>query len=207
MLEIIQNHIDKMLQKYTQGEYFEVLKNAKEIYMSLTGKLDEDQSEFESRMNCFNDWYLFQYKDERGGKFVEHYLKTEKLTPEVSQALLNVNFSLFEYTKINFQGQIVLKDILHGGGIALTKEQKILSLVEGDLFMGRSICFKGENILLRGVTLLPSSMKSAFSIECKKILKQNSFEAELKFLLHLESLVTKSMNYHHIGPEKIFVFN
>ena len=82
MLEFIQEHIDKMLQKYTQGEYFDVLKNAKDTYMSLTGKMDEDQSEFESRMNCFNDWYLFQYKDQFGGKFVEDYLKSEKLTPE-----------------------------------------------------------------------------------------------------------------------------
>ena len=118
-----------------------------------------------------------------------------------------MNHSLFEYSKINFQGQIILKDILHGQSIPLSKEQKILSLVEGDLFMGRVINYKGEFILLRGVSLLPSSIKSYFAKECKKIIKQNSFEAELKFLLHLESLVTKSMNYHHIDPEKIFVFN
>ena len=46
MLELIDSHIEKMLTLYTQGEYFERLKQAKETYIGLTGKLDEDKDEF-----------------------------------------------------------------------------------------------------------------------------------------------------------------
>ena len=68
MLDIVHEHLDKVLSIYTQGPHFDNLKEAKEKYFSITGKLDEDKDEFESRMNCFNDWYIFQYRHKDGSK-------------------------------------------------------------------------------------------------------------------------------------------
>ncbi len=207
MLELIDSHIEKMLTTYTQGEYFERLKLAKDTYISLTGKLDEDKDEFESRMSCFNEWYLFQWKDESGKKIVEDYIRRERLDEELSQAFLNVNHSLLEFSKVNFRRQVVLKDILHDEKVVLVKGHRHIGLVEDDLFISRVIRYKGDSYLLHGVCTLPQSVRSVLKKQSKKVRKMNSFEEELKFLLSLESLKTKSMHYQHIEPSKIFVFN
>jgi hypothetical protein len=157
-------------------------------------------------MNCFNDWYIFQYRDENGSKVIEDYIRTNQLDVELSQALLNVNHSLFDFSKINFSKQIVLHDILHDEKIVLMKNHPTISLMEGDVFTGRVIKFKGEHYLLRGICTLPQGVKSILKKQSKKVRKLNSFEEELNFLLQLECLKTKAMHYSHIDPTKIFIF-
>jgi hypothetical protein len=207
MLDVVHDHLDKVLGLYTQGEYFDVLKEAKDAYFSITGKLDEDNAEFESRMNTFNDWYIFQYRQKDGSKVIEDYIRNHQLDEELSQSFLNVNHSLFEFVKTNFRNQIVLRDILHDEKIILNKDHPTISLVEGDVFTGRVIKYNGANYLLRGVCTLPQSVKSTLKKQSKKVRKLNSFEEELKYLLHLEALKTKTTHYSHIDPTKIFVFN
>lgn len=207
MLDIVHDHLDKILQTYTQGSFFDTLKEAKEKYFSITGKFDEDKDEFESRMNCFNDWYIFQYRHPDGSKVIEDYIRTNRIEEELSQSLLNVNHSLFEFSKINFRKQIVLKDILHDEKIVLVKNHPNIGLMEGDLFTGRVVKFKNEYYLLRGVCTLPTTVKSILKKESKRIRKMNSFDEELKFLLTLENYKTKSTHYSHIDPSKIFIFS
>ena len=206
MLEIVNEHLDKVLGLYTQGSHFDELKSAKEKYFSITGKLDEDKEEFESRMNCFNDWYVFQYRHNDGSKVIEDYIRTNQLDVELSQALLNVNHSLFEFSKINFRKQIVLHDILHDEKIVLVKNHPTISLMEGDVFTGRVIKYKGDYFLLRGVCILPQGVQKILKKQSKKVRKLNSFEEELNFLLQLENLKTKATHYSHIDPAKIFIF-
>ena len=206
MLDIVHEHLDKVLSQYTQGSHFADLKEAKDKYFSLTGKLDEDKEEFESRMNCFNDWYILQYRHNDGSKVIEDYIRTHQLDEELSQALLNVNHSLFEFLKISFRKQIVLKDILHDEKITLVKSHPTISLMEGDVFTGRVIKYKGEYFLLKGLCTLPQGLSSILKKQSKKIRKANSFEEELNFLLQLESLKTKAMHYSHIDPTRIFIF-
>jgi hypothetical protein len=206
MLDIVHDHLDKVLGLYTLGTHFEDLKSAKDKYFSITGKLDEDKEEFESRMNCFNDWYIFQFRHNDGSKVIEDYIRTNHLEVELSQALLNVNHSLFEYSKVNFRKQIVLHDILHDEKIVLVKSHPTISLMEGDVFTGRVIKFQGAYYLLRGVCILPQGVKSILKKQSKKVRKLNSFEEELNFLLQLESLKTKATHYSHIDPSKIFIF-
>jgi hypothetical protein len=207
MFDVVHDHLDKVLGVYTQGQFFSVLKEAKEKYFSLTGKMDEDKDEFESRMNSFNDWYIFQYRQQDGSKVIEEYIRNNTLEEEISQALLNVNHSLFEFSLSTFGKKIVLKDILHDEKIVLKKDHPTISLMEGDIFTGRVIRYKDENYLLKGVCTLPQSVKSILKKQSKKIRKMNSFDEELNFLLLLESLKTKAMHYSHIDPGKIFVFN
>ncbi len=206
MLDIVHDHLDKVLSLYTQGQFFADLKEAKDKYFSMTGKLDEDKDEFESRMNSFNDWYIFQYRQKDGSKVIEEYIRNTQLEEELSQALLNVNHSLFEFNRTSFRKQIVLKDILHDEKIVLKKDHPTISLMEGDVFSGRIIKFKSESYLLRGVCTLPQGVKSILKKQSKKVRKLNSFDEELSFLLQLESLKTKAMHYSHIDPAKIFIF-
>ncbi|MCM2350632.1 MAG: hypothetical protein NDI69_11485 [Bacteriovoracaceae bacterium] len=206
MLDVVHEYLDKVLSLYTQGDYFSDLKEAKDNYFSITGKLDEDKDEFESRMNSFNDWYVFQYRQKDGSKVIEEYIRNHDVEEELAQALLNVNHSLFEFTKTTFGKQVVLSDILHDEKVVLKKDHPTISLVKGDIFIGRVIKYKGENYLLRGICTLPQSVKSTLKKQSKKMRKLNNFDEELTFLLQLEALKTKAMHYSHIDPAKIFIF-
>jgi len=206
MLDVVHEYLDKVLTLYSQGDHFSDLKEAKDIYFSLTGKLDEDKEDFESRMNSFNDWYIFQHRQKDGSKVIEDHVRNNDVEEELSQALLNVNHSLFEFSKSTFRKQTLLIDILHDEKIILKKDHPVISLVEGDVFTGRVIKYKGESYLLRGICTLPQAVKPILKKQSKKIRKLNNFESEMNFLLQLETLKTKSTHYSHIDPSKIFIF-
>ncbi len=80
-------------------------------------------------------------------------------------------------------------------------------MVQDDVFVGRIVTYQGENYLLKGMCPLPGNVLGNLKKQSKKVRKLNSAEEEEKFLLELERLKTKSLNYGHIDANKIFVFN
>lgn len=205
-MNVIETHIEKILTHYTQGEHYELLKKAKEIYTQLTGKLDEESDEYELRMNSFNDWFIFNFRRENDRRIIDDYIFEFKIDDDLARSLHNINYSLFSFLKTNLKKQIVLKDILHDKKIALSKSLKHFGMVQDDLFVGRSIEHEGETYLLKGMCPLPGNILSNLKKQSKKVRKLNSHEEEEKFLLELERLKIKSLNYGHIDANKIFVF-
>lgn len=206
-MNFIDEHIDKILKLYTEGDYYELLKKAKTKYIELTGKMDEDASEYEARMNSFNDWFIFNYRRDDTRRVIDDYIQDHQVDNDLAKSFHNTNYSLFHFVKINFRKQIILKDVLHNEKIVLRKEDCQLALLEDDIFVGRLVAYKNKNYLLRGVCTLPRETLGHLKKQARKIRKLNSTEEEEKFLLTLEKLKIKSLNYGHINSEKIFVFN
>lgn len=207
MINVIQENLDRILVEYTKGHHLESLIEAKKEYFELTGTLTEEDDEYESRMNSFNDWYLFQYLSKRKTKTViKDYLEKVQVDDEIAKALLTLNHSLFEFSKINIFKKIVIEDVLHGKKIILPKDGLTIGIVKGDMFTGRLLNYKNQYYLLKGVCIYPESVKNILRKESKKIRKLKDPNQELSFLLKLESLKTKSLRYGHIDMTKIFVF-
>ena len=202
----IEGHIDKIIDKYTQGDYYDLLIKAKDEFTTLTGKIDEETNEYESRMYTFNDWYIFNFRREDNRRIIDDYIQNYDLESDLSKSLYNINFSLFQFVKINYKKQIVLKDILHNEKFVLKKEECNLALLEDDLFIGRLVSLEDRNYLLKGVTTLPREVLTQLKKQAKKVRKLNSREAEEDFLITLEKLKVKSLHYGHLNSEKIFVF-
>lgn len=202
----IESTIEAMLTKYSQGEYYDELLKAKALYTELTGKLNDDDDEYESRMNLFNDWYLFNYRLQEGKRLVDDYIASHEFEEEFAKALLNVNYSLFQFKKTNFKKEVVLSDILHSDKVTLSKENPFSGLVEDDIFVGRVVVYNEKGYFLKGVCTLPQSVLSNLKKESKKVRKLNNIEEEETFLLKLENLKTRSKNYGHLDASKIFVF-
>jgi len=202
----IESHIDKIIDKYTQGDYYDLLIKAKDEFTTLTGKIDEETNEYESRMYTFNDWYIFNFRREDNRRIIDDYIQNYDLESDLSKSLYNINFSLFQFVKINYKKQIVLKDILHNEKFVLKKEECNLALLEDDLFIGRLVSLEDRNYLLKGVTTLPREVLTQLKKQAKKVRKLNSREAEEDFLITLEKLKVKSLHYGHLNSEKIFVF-
>ena len=119
-MNIIQDEFDKILDFYTSEKYYEELKAAKEAFVNRTGKIDEESDEYESRMNSFNHWYIFDYERKDGSRFIEKYLSSKP--SEIAQSLSEINYSLFHFKKINFRKQIIISDVLHSERFSLAKE-------------------------------------------------------------------------------------
>ena len=202
----IEGHIDKIIDQYTQGDYYDLLVRAKDEFTTLTGKIDEETNEYESRMYTFNDWYIFNFRREDNRRIIDDYIQNYDLESDLSKSLYNINFSLFQFVKINYKKQIVLKDILHNEKFVLKKEECNLALLEDDLFIGRLVSLEDRNYLLKGVTTLPREVLTQLKKQAKKVRKLNSREAVEDFLMTLEKLKVKSLHYGHLNSEKIFVF-
>jgi hypothetical protein len=205
-MTLIEEHLDKILQEYTEGDYYIHLKESKQKFIDITGSLNEEDSDYESRMNSFNEWFIFNYRRTDGRRVIDDYIQDHQIEPKLAKALFNVNYSLFQFSKINFKKQVVIKDILHNEKFVLSKDNHRIALVEQDIFLGRMVNFEGENFLLRGICTLPNEVLSSLKKQAKKIKKLKNQIEEEKFLLKLEALKTKSKNYGHIDANKIFVF-
>lgn len=203
-MNLIQEEFDKILATYTSDSFYEELKEAKEQFINKTGRIDEESEEYESRMNSFNHWYIFDYVRADGKTLIQNY--QEKHPSGLIESMQTVNYSLFLFQKINFRRQIVIKDILHSNKFILSKENGTLPLVEDDLFLGRTVKHEEENYLLNGIVTLPREVYSALKKESKKIRKLNNSSEELGFLMNLERLKNRSIQYGHIDSNKIFNF-
>lgn len=207
MHESLRYLLEKILTTYTSGDYYQTLIEAKEDYFSRTGKAFEEDEDYESRMASFNDWYCLQFQPDDSGKtFFQHYVISHKVLPELEEAVNKVNHSLFEYTGTSFRGLHILKDILHDNKITLAKNHVSPSMVKGDLFIGRTTEFKGENFLFNGLRMMPKEAKKAMSKEAKRVRKLHNVREDSDFLFFTESLKTKWQRYGHIEISKIFVF-
>ncbi|MEE2671264.1 MAG: hypothetical protein VYA54_06120 [Bdellovibrionota bacterium] len=203
-MNIVQDEFDKILSVYTSDQYYDELKAAKDSFITRTGKIDEESEEYESRMNSFNHWYIFDYEREDGSHFIDKYL--ENNSNDLALSLKNINYSLFLFKKINFRKQIIINDILHSDKFVLSKENGTLPLVEDDLFLGRAVNYNDQWFLLNGIVTLPREVFSVLKKESKKVRKLNNSVEELGFLLNLERLKNRSIQYGHVDSSKIFNF-
>ena len=203
-MNIVQDEFDKILSVYTSDQYYDELKAAKDSFITRTGKIDEESEEYESRMNSFNHWYIFDYEREDGSHFIDKYL--ENNSNDLALSLKSINYSLFLFKKINFRKQIIINDILHSDKFVLSKENGTLPLVEDDLFLGRAVNYNDQWFLLNGIVTLPREVFSVLKKESKKVRKLNNSVEELGFLLNLERLKNRSIQYGHVDSSKIFNF-
>ena len=61
MKKEIQIHLEKALDIYSGATFLPSLIEAKDTFFRVTGNLNEEDEDYESRMNSFNDWYLTNY--------------------------------------------------------------------------------------------------------------------------------------------------
>lgn len=196
--------LEQALMEYSTDDNYSHLIDAKDYYFSKTGKIDEDSEDYESRMNCFNDWFLFQYRIPNNDlTIIEKFLDKKK---ETSLKFENFNHAIFEFAGKNLKKQYVIKDLLHGKKIVLSKNQRPISLLKGDLFVGRTLQHDEDLLLLSGMCLLPNGVKRILEKESKKVRKLKSIDAEIDFLMQVEALNTKWSHYNHVEIKKIFSF-
>jgi hypothetical protein len=208
MHRLLKEHFLKALDIYTQGVHYDTLLEAKKEYFTITGQANDDDDDFEARMNSFNEWYVLQFISMRGTRTViSDYLINYSIDDVLAKSLSSVNYSLFEYVGKNLRGFDTLYDMLHDKKITLPKGESLPSIIKDDLFVGRVLNYETQNFLLQGLSVIPKDVRAILKKECKKVRKLKNPSEELKFLLKIESFKTKWIRYGHVDATKIFKFN
>lgn len=208
MNQVLKEHFDKALGIYTTGVHYDTLLEAKKEYFEITGQANDDDDDFEARMNSFNEWYVLQFISRRGTRTViSDYLINNHVDDQLARSLSAVNYSLFEYVGKSLRGYDVLYDMLHDKKIKLSKNVPLPSIIKDDIFVGRVLTFNDENHLMNGLCVIPKEVRSILKKECKRVRKLKNPNEELKFLLKIESFKTKWIRYGHVDATKIFKFD
>ncbi len=202
-MSTITHLVQTILKEYGQDEHYDTLKNAFDDFRRITGKCDSDSLEYEARMNCFNDWYVFNFKFDDGRKTFVKYFDQNGIDSDMAKSFHNVNYSIFKVQKV-VKGSIYLFDILHDTTFKVLELDSSIGLVPEDIFIGRSILFEKRHYLLKGVCTLPREVFSSLEKYCKSFRKKRKYDIEVKFVLNLEKLKIKSLNYKHLSFDKIF---
>ncbi|MCY4524649.1 MAG: hypothetical protein OXB84_07925 [Halobacteriovoraceae bacterium] len=208
MHKVLKEHLDASLAEYTAGIHYETLIEAKNSYFSLTGQINDEDDDYEIRMDSFNDWYVLQFVSSRGTHTViKDYLTKKNVDDNISKSLLGVNHSLFEYLGENMRKEIVLGDILHNKKCILTADNMRPGLLKKDIFVGRVLNFDKKGYLMNGMCVVPSEVRSILKKQCKKVRKYKDVSKEMDFLLQLEAMKTKWTRYGHIKASEFFNFD
>jgi len=180
---------------------------AKEEYFVLTGKLLEEDDDYESRMNGFNDWYLLHFVSRKAiCTPIKNYIIKYGVNETVAKALQNVTHSLFEYFGEDSRKHIVIMDAIAGKKYVISDAHLMPTFIKGDMFIGRLVSDEGRYYLLDGQTVLPKDVKLLLKKEAKRVGQYDDPHREWSFLITLENLKTRWKRYGHIDADKIFTF-
>lgn len=205
--ENLNKYLEQALIEYSSGAHLDTLLEAKKEYFSITGQANEDDEDYESRMTSFNDWYLLQFVSKSGTRtIIKDFIKKYDIPEKFRESLLNVNYSLYEYTGRNFKGRDVLKDLHYKKKFVLPKGNNKLPLIKNDIFLGRILTVDDTHFLLDGICVLPKDVKTILKKESKKVRRMDDSFEDNKFLLNIEACKAKWLRYSHIDISNIFQF-
>lgn len=203
----LREHYDNALGKFSNEENYQYLLEAKQEYFELTGKVYEEDYNFENRMNAFHDWYLLQFISKDGrAPAIEIYLRENEIEGELKRAFLEFNYTLMEFRGTGLRGNYILEDLIAGRKVSLAKEHVRLSMIKGEVFTGRLLKFENQWYLMNGLCVLPEEAVGIVKKQAKVIRKKKNYGKENMFLLMTESLNTKWQRYGHVDIKKIFVY-
>lgn len=203
-----QECIDKVLEAYSTGAFYEEVKRAKAEFFERAGKVAEGSFGFESQMQAFLDWYLFDRPLEKYEicpvkMFVfEHLSKFPTEDQVLFQDLTRSIHSLFELIKVKDE-DVYVKDLFTGEKYIVEDSHVNAGFTKGDLFEGRLIKHRDRLVFGGSFVFHPVEAKSFISKEIKKI-KSLDAKQHLKLIHKLATMRIKSQQYSHIDVKHIY---
>ncbi len=190
----------------TRQSNLEELKKGREHYFGKTGQVFEDEPDFEHRMNCFLEWFIFDFKS--GGaetstvfeKFIDS--KRESLSNEEMVFLMNVGKHIHSVFKVKScsDGVIKMKELVGGKVYQLPSEDK---LEKGDLLERRLLCLEDCCCFFHTYALHPKLAYKPLMAELKKR-KKSGLNPD--FFVRLQAMQIKWRRSRQINVRDIYRF-
>lgn len=183
---------------------------AKEEYFQKTGKLKDNDPEFDNRMNAFLLWYLF---DRRPTDLIDspislycNWLKKNQKEHEIPVILQQKEHiqSLFLHEKTK-NGKYIIRDLFTDRKYALPENNFLIGFPKGTIFETRLFKIEGKYCFANYFIHHPLEVNGAIHKQIKLIKAEIS---PLKpFFIKLQSYYVKWKNYRSIHIDSIYYFD
>jgi hypothetical protein len=208
-----QRYLDPVIEEFTSGDYYREVYDAKEEYFEKAGRVYEDDSEFEERMQLFMDWYIFD-RDLRGVDLspIRFYYRRNKehlseSDSQIYRELCQTIHSIYRLKrKAFFGGGFLVTDLFTKKTYRVYDSHLERGFNAGDLFEGRLITFQGKQYFSKGFCFHPVEMQKFILGEIKKVRAQD-VTRQNKLILQFSAMKLKHMRYQHISIEHIYTFD
>lgn len=207
----LQSYLDKVLESYSKGDFYEEVKRAKDEFFSRVGKVAEGSENFEAQMKAFLDWYLFDRPLDKSEicpvkLFVfDHASKLSPSEEEIYKDLAKSIHSLFELLKVKDR-DIYVKDLFSSEKYIVEDSEINAGFNKGDIFEGRLIKFRDRMVFGPSFVFHPPEVRSFIAKEIKKV-KNMDPNHHLKLIHKFAMMRMKCEQYSHIDVKNIYTEN
>jgi hypothetical protein len=204
----LQDYLDRILESYSKGDYYEEVKRAKAEFFSRAGQVAEGSDKFESQMNAFLDWYLYDRPLDKSQicpvkMFVFDHLKdVDPADHVVFHDLTKSIHSLFELLKVR-GNDVFVKDLFTSEKYIVEDSEINAGFSKGDIFEGRLIKFHDKLVFGSSFVFHPKECRSFIVKEIKKVRALDA-KQHLKLMHKLAMMRIKSEQYSHIDVKHIY---
>lgn len=204
----LEPYISEILEAYGRGTYYDEIKRAKEHYFTRAFKVAEGSDRYETELNLFFDWFVF-----------ERNLEREELTPirlfcsketsempqekkQVFEALGSSFASVFELLKIK-DDEAVIKDLFDGETYVVEEIENPKTFQKGDVFQARLVPLEDKILFSTSFLFHPKEAKAYLKKEIKKN-KNLKADNKKELMLRLALMKHRSEQYPHIDVSHIY---
>lgn len=205
---LIEDYINRVLEKFSQGDYLEEVQKAKKDFFSRTLSFSEASEEFDYQMNAFIDWYIFDRKLLKDDitpvkAFVQIY--GEDMLPSEREIFLGMTrsiHSLFEITAIKGR-DLYVKDAFDGEIYLIEDCENYRSFHKKDIFQSRLIPYKDRMVFSLSFVFHPPEAKKYVQKQVKKIKSLPGYQ-KINLMFKLAKMKTRADQYSHIDLGHIY---
>ena len=211
---MIQAQFDLLL-AYVAPDVGDIVQAKQEYFTHTGGEVQEDDRCFESRLQAFFNWYLFDRKRD-GVTSAQRYLQdrgAEMRAPdkEVLMGFTQTRLGLYEYRGRKGlilgpkKGQVRVRDAITRKDFDVTERRQMHGLEIGDLFEARLVPVGGTWHFSTSFTYHPREQKPVIVREIKKLKKEGPVDVRA-LLWELERMSLQADRFKNVSIEAIYNF-
>jgi hypothetical protein len=208
MVKTIKYYMERVLETYSTASYYEEVKLARNEFFERAGRVAEGSEKFETQMDSFLDWYLFDRPLSQSEIvpvklfLIERLETVEPEDKEIYQNLTKSIHSLFQVLKIK-DFELYIKDLFDGEKYIVDEDQLNKGFNKGDIFETRLIHFRDKLVFGNSFVFHPVEVRSFILKQIKQI-KYLDSKQRLKLMHRLAEMKLKMEQYTHINVQHIY---
>jgi hypothetical protein len=212
---MIQPQFDLLL-AYVAPKVDDIVKAKQEYFAHTGGEVHEDDRCFESRLQGFFNWYLFDRKQD-GATPAQRFLQEKGANfkaqdKEVLMGFTQTRLSLYDYRgRKGFflrrpkRGQVRVRDIVAGKDFDVTERRQMHGLEIGDIFEARLVPVGNTWHFSTSFTYHPREQKPLIVREIKRRKKQGPIDVPA-LLWELERMSLQAERFRNVNIDAIYNF-
>lgn len=183
---------------------------AKDEFFAMTGKVKDNEDEFNTRMNAFLIWFIFDRKPHESlyspvSKYQDHLRNIGWLEEleVLNNQLIHIH-SLFKFIKIK-NGITIIKDLISGYKYKVEDENTLIGMAPDIFFETRLFKFDDKLSFCNYFIQHPPIVNKAIKKQLKPVKREKKLVKP--FLLKLHTFNNKYLKYRSIDIKSIYHFD